>query len=257
MRPRGTGVASPGPAFEHPAARPSMTNRMHHTTRSLLLLAGLALGAAGAGQAQQPGSGGAMPSTAASGAMPGAMGGAAAGSSATGAMRGAGGGRVAKADADFVRDAARGGMAEVALGRLAEQQGADDRVKEYGRRMVADHGQKNDELARIATGKGMTPPAEPTAQQRADAQRLGRLNGEAFDRAYARQMVVDHRKTVALFEKQARSGRDPELKDFAERTLPALREHLQMAQQLPSTPSRGAARNATQTDRAPTEAMPR
>ena len=115
---------------------------------------------------------------------------------------------------------------------MASQKASGPRVRQFGERMVADHGKTNQELMQLASAKGYTAPAQPTPQQRRDAELLGRMSGETFDRGYARQMVADHRTTIALFEREARSGRDAELKSFAGRTLPALREHLQMARGL-------------------------
>lgn len=61
---------------------------------------------------------------------------------------------------------------------------------------------------------------------------MGKMSGANFDREYIKGMLKDHKKDIDLFEKQARSGRDTELKAFAEKTLPTLREHYQMARDL-------------------------
>lgn len=196
---------------------------LRSTSLSLALLAGLVAGAS----AQTPSSAG----TSATPAMS-----ANAGTSAPGRSS-----RAARGDSRFVRDAAAGGQAEVTLGEMASQKGASAQVKQYGERMVADHGKANQELMQIASSKGIAATAEPTSQQRRDAEMLRRMSGEAFDRAYARQMVADHRTTVALFEREAKSGRDADLKAFAERTLPSLREHLEMARALGTESASGRA----------------
>lgn len=146
-----------------------------------------------------------------------------------------------RGDARFVRDAAAGGQAEVALGQLALQKGSSPQVKQFAERMVAEHGQANQELLQLASSKGIAAPAQPTSQQRRDAALLGGMSGDAFDHSYARQMVADHRTTVTLFEREARSGRDPELKAFATRLLPSLRDHLQQARALGPDTAAGAA----------------
>lgn len=203
---------------------------MQRTSLSILLLAGFALGAPAAASAQ----GSAPAATTAMSPASGAMNAGARGTS-----------RVARTDATFVREAAAGGQAEVTLGEMASQKGASPRVKQFGQQMVTDHTASNRELMQIASGKGVTPAAEPTPQQKRDATMLGNLSGEEFDRAYARQMVADHRKTITLFERQAKSGRDAELKAFAGAKLPALREHLQMARALGTETASG--RPATST----------
>jgi putative membrane protein len=132
-------------------------------------------------------------------------------------------------DLTFVRQAARGGMAEVMHGRLASQKGANEDVREFGRRMVEDHTRANNELKSLAQRKGWRLPADPGPRHRRMQARLQRLSGARFDRVYMRHMVNDHRKTVALFERASRSAQDRDLRAWAAGKLPALREHLAMA----------------------------
>lgn len=136
-----------------------------------------------------------------------------------------------RADRSFVKKAAQGGMAEVQLGQLAQQKASHEQVKQFGARMVQDHSKANDELRQIAAGKGMELPGEPSKKQRKDADKLKDKSGAEFDRSYMKHMVADHKKDIEAYEKEAREGKDAELRAFAERTLPTLREHLQMAQQ--------------------------
>lgn len=135
-------------------------------------------------------------------------------------------------DRHFITQASEDGHAEVALGKLAQQNGANKAVKDFGQRMVADHGKANQELAGIATKLGVTPPKQPGSKHKADMKKFSSLKGADFDREYAEHMVMDHEKAVALFEKEARNGDAAELKAFASKTLPVLQEHLKMAQAL-------------------------
>ena len=134
---------------------------------------------------------------------------------------------------DFLMDAAMGGLMEVELGRMATQQGASDAVKQFGQRMVDDHSNANTELMTLATSKGITLPTALDEKHQKDVTKLQGLSGAAFDRAYSKMMLSDHRKDVAAFEKQSTRGTDPDLKAFASKTLPTLQEHLQMARALP------------------------
>ena len=136
------------------------------------------------------------------------------------------------ADHKFAMEAAMGGMAEVELGRLAAQKGASDEVRQFGQRMVDDHSKANEELMRVASSKGWTPPTALDAKHQAETQRLSALSGEKFDKEYVKMMVKDHKKDVSEFEKQAARGADPDIKAFAASTLPTLREHLQMIQRI-------------------------
>ena len=136
-------------------------------------------------------------------------------------------------DTEFRTKAAQGGMAEVALGQLAVNKASDPKVKEFGQRMVDDHGKANEELKSIAQRDGESLPSESSKGQQDMAQKLGQKSGKDFDAAYAQMMVKDHEEDVALFKKEASSGQDPEMKQFASKTLPTLEEHLKMAKALP------------------------
>jgi len=134
------------------------------------------------------------------------------------------------ADQVFVRKAAQGGMAEVQLGQLAADKAASDEVKKFGQRMVTDHGKANDELKSLAQQKNITLPADVDAKDKALHDRLAKMSGAAFDRAYMQHMLADHRTDVNEFKKESTSGKDPDVKAWAGKTLPTLEEHLRLAQ---------------------------
>jgi len=136
------------------------------------------------------------------------------------------------ADAMFVKEASAAGLAEVALGQLGADKGSSQDTKTFGQQMVTDHTKANDELKSIATAKGLTPASEPMPADQKAAKAMEARSGDAFDKAFAAKMVADHKKAVALFTKESTSGKDPELKAFATKTLPTLKQHLEMAQQL-------------------------
>ena len=130
-------------------------------------------------------------------------------------------------------DAAMGGLMEVELGQLATQKGTSESVKQFGQRMVDDHGKANTELMTLATSKGITLPTAIDDKHRQDVTKLSAMSGADFDRAYAKMMLKDHEKDVSEFEKQSTKGTDPDVKAFASKTLPTLQEHLTMARALP------------------------
>jgi putative membrane protein len=133
------------------------------------------------------------------------------------------------ADRAFAEKAAMGSAAEVQSGRLAEQKGMNGQVKQFGARMVQDHGKAGDELKRIAAGKGLTLPDGPGPEAKREMDKLDKVAGADFDRAYMSHMVADHKKDIAECEKEASSGQDADIKAFAAKTLPTLREHLKLA----------------------------
>jgi putative membrane protein len=141
---------------------------------------------------------------------------------------------VNNADRDFIAKAATGGVAEVELGRIATMRAARPSVRSFGERMVLDHGRSNAELAALAQSKGLAlrPGLEPSQQAMRD--RLNALTGADFDRAYMSEMLRDHNEDIALFERAAEVSADPDIKAWAARSLPMLRDHLALARQVNS-----------------------
>jgi len=138
----------------------------------------------------------------------------------------------ASADAQFVKKAAAGGRAEVELGQLAVKNGSSEQVKQFGQRMIDDHGKANEQLKQLASQVHVKLPSEPGQQDRATKERLEKISGAQFDQAYMSEMVTDHKKDVAEFERESKSAKNPAVKDLAQQTLPVLREHLKQAEQI-------------------------
>jgi putative membrane protein len=138
--------------------------------------------------------------------------------------------KLSHADREFIEGAARGGMAEVELGKLAQQNASNEQVKQFAARMVTDHSKANEELRQLGQEKGVTMPAGPSHMDNHEMGKLSKLSGAAFDREYMDNMVKDHQKDVKEFEKQASKAKDPDVKAFAAKTLPTLQEHLRLAE---------------------------
>ena len=102
----------------------------------------------------------------------------------------------ASPDQAFIKKAAVGGLAEVQLGQLAVERAASPDVKQFGQRMVDDHGKANRELMAVVEPKGLAVPTAPDRKHRQVADRLAKLQGPAFDRAYIQDMVKDHEQDV-------------------------------------------------------------
>ena len=112
------------------------------------------------------------------------------------------------------------------------EKGSNADVKKFGQRMVDDHTKANDELKTLAGNKNITLPAATDAKHKALIEKLSKLSGDAFDRAYAQDMVKGHQEAVTAFRTESRSGKDADVKAWASKTLPTLEEHLKMAQDL-------------------------
>jgi putative membrane protein len=142
------------------------------------------------------------------------------------------------ADAPFIGNAAMDGLAEVEHGRLATQNASAPDVKQFAQRMVADHSKAGDELKGLASQKDVTLATKLDRQHRAMQDKLAKLKGAAFDKAYMAHMVTAHLQAVALFQQEAKGGQDPEVKAWAAKTLPTLQEHLKMASSINATVSK-------------------
>ena len=140
--------------------------------------------------------------------------------------------KLSASDHQFLDKAAQGGKAEVELGQLAQQKASSDEVKKFGERMVTDHSKANDQLQQLAGQKGVTLPDKLNTKDQATKSRLEKLSGKQFDRAYMRDMVKDHTKDVNEFQREANSAKDPDVKSFAQATLPTLQDHLKEAKQI-------------------------
>jgi putative membrane protein len=137
---------------------------------------------------------------------------------------------VAATDRAFAREAALGSMAEVDLGNLAKEKASSPEVKQFAERMVTDHSKANDELKDWAEKNHVTLPAQLDAKHKATRARLEKLSGAAFDKAYMRDMLSDHKTDVAKFKTESKSAKNADLKDWAGKTLPTLEDHLKQAQ---------------------------
>ena len=142
-------------------------------------------------------------------------------------------GTLSERDRNFIYEVSRDGYAEVRIGRLAENRATSNAIRDFARRMIEDHRTADRELKSLADSKGLRLARSMGADGQALYNRLSNLSGAAFDNAYVRAMRIDHRKAVNAFEEESRVARDRDLRRWVDNTLPALRGHLQMAQNLP------------------------
>jgi putative membrane protein len=133
---------------------------------------------------------------------------------------------------NFIVKAASGGMMEVELGKLAQEKGQSERVKEFGSRMERDHSKANDELKNIAQQNNIQLPDSMLEKHREHVDELKELSGEEFDKAYMELMVEDHEEDVELFEDAAENYEIQEVRTWAEKTLSVLRDHNRLAEEI-------------------------
>jgi putative membrane protein len=148
-----------------------------------------------------------------------------------------------EADRMFVNNAADGGMFEVKAGELAVAKGDSSKtgmvmgsdslsIKSFGQMMITDHTKANNELKTLADQEDVDLPSALSTAKQKMLDSLSAASGATFNMMYVRMMVTSHQETVSLFEKQANTGQDPELKSWASQKLPTLKHHLEMAEML-------------------------
>jgi putative membrane protein len=135
-------------------------------------------------------------------------------------------------DKMFVKKALQGGMAEVELGQLTLQKSNNDQVKQFAQKMIDDHTKLGEQMKPVAQQLGVSVPDGPSKKDKATMAKLQALSGSAYDQAYIKDMVKDHKQDLSDFKTEASSGQDPTVKDAASQGSKIIAEHLQMIQQL-------------------------
>jgi putative membrane protein len=148
-------------------------------------------------------------------------------------------------DEAFVRAAARGGLSEIKLGKLAMDQGSNETVKAFGTRMVAEHTKAGDELKEAAKEENIGLPTDLTTKDQATYDRLSKLTGAEFDQAYAQDMVKDHQQDLRDFQREANHGNDDVIRGFASETVPMIQQHLDQAKEMLKAVSPAVSRRTT------------
>jgi len=138
-------------------------------------------------------------------------------------------------DKHFVKEALEGGNAEVSLGQLAQEKAMSTDVKEFGQKMVNDHTKLGEQMRPIAQQIGVEPPTGTPISEKALATKLNLLSGDAFDRAYIRAMVKDHREDVKAFKKEVSTGKNPAVKAAAKDGLAVVEGHLRRIEEIAAT----------------------
>jgi putative membrane protein len=148
--------------------------------------------------------------------------------------------RLGSADQQFLKDIARGNIAEIETARLAQTKTQNEEVKQYAQQMIDDHTRVLNEVQQIAQAKGVTLPTEMDRKHKSMSERMSAMSGEEFDRAYMKNAGMgDHKKMQQLLSRVEKRAKDPDLKAFAAKTRPAVEQHLHSAQQLHGASTKG------------------
>jgi putative membrane protein len=145
----------------------------------------------------------------------------------------------ARSDAAFMKEAAHAGAAEIEASKLAVAKARNADVKAFANSMIADHTKVADELKALAATKNVTLPDAPSVKQKAEIKLIDAGDNDKFDERYAKAFGVKaHEETIQLFEEASREAKDPEVKAWAQKTLPGLKHHLEMAKALTVAPKK-------------------
>lgn len=137
-------------------------------------------------------------------------------------------------DEAFLKEAAQSGAAEIEASKLAVTKAKTPEVKKFAESMIADHTKVDGELKALAAAKNVKLPEGPSVKHKTELKLIDTGDNDKFDERYVRSFGVKaHQETIKLFEEGARDAKDPEVKAWATKTLPALKHHLEMAQALP------------------------
>jgi putative membrane protein len=139
----------------------------------------------------------------------------------------------AMTDQQFVDFAAQTDMVEANLGQLAGTAGSSQAVKDYGQMLAADHTKDFNQLYTVAQQANLTRPTAIDAEHnKAMVDPFQKLQGAAFDKRFAHEMIAGHTKAIAVYKKEAADAQNPALKSYAESALPVLQKHLDAAKDL-------------------------
>ncbi len=136
----------------------------------------------------------------------------------------------AKDQKAFIREAIQGNLAEIEMGKLAQQRSNNDGVKTFGRMLADDHSAANQRARTVAQQLNVSPPTA-SLKQRATYAAQSLLRGARFDRQFVSHMVSDHQKDIAAYRAQAQAGAQPTA-SMAREALPTLDKHLTTAKNL-------------------------
>jgi putative membrane protein len=142
-------------------------------------------------------------------------------------------------DQEFVTKAAQGNSAEVELGKIVAAKSKDPNVKQFAQMMVKDHTTALNELQELAQAKNLNFNDDLPDDAKSLQQKLSGDTGKQLDKDYMDGMVEDHQKDVQEFTDKSQNAKDPEVKQWASKTLPTLQKHLEKAQQIDTKLNKG------------------
>lgn len=147
--------------------------------------------------------------------------------------------KVSAADRAFLKMAAESDMREAHLGQMAEAQASAETVKTFGKTLDQDHTESYRALEQVASSTAQSIPKGIDVARDKSIGQLMHSKGKSFDRDFVRHEIQDHEKAIAAFKREADKGENPQIKSYAQQTLPTLEKHLHQAESLAKSPKQG------------------
>jgi putative membrane protein len=135
-------------------------------------------------------------------------------------------------DSQFLMKAAQGGIAEVKMGQVAVKQAEDEDTKGLAHHIIKDHLAANKKLMKLASMIGVQPPKQTDQEHQQIIRQLAKKDTTLLDQTYIVEQIKGHKEMISIFQQEVKQGQNPQLVNFAKKTLPTLEEHLKMAQKL-------------------------
>jgi putative membrane protein len=135
-------------------------------------------------------------------------------------------------DRNFLKSADEGNLQEIQLAKLAKEKASSPQVKQFAERMETDHTKNEEQLKALAAKEKITLPTQPNVLKRRSDDKLAKLSGEQFDKKYMSTMLNDHKKDVTAFRREVKMAQNPQVKAYAEHSLPTLESHLKEAENI-------------------------
>jgi len=138
----------------------------------------------------------------------------------------------------FVKDALQSGLTDVELAKVAVNKATSDSIKQFAQKTIDDRSKTNDELKQIASNEKINVPDSLDSKQQSKIDKMSKLSGADFDRAYMKDQVKNQQNELREFQQEAQRGNDPQVKSFASKTVAALDENVKTAKELEKGGSR-------------------
>ena len=137
-----------------------------------------------------------------------------------------------KDDSEYLVDIAEVNLAEIEIGKLAQQKSTNPEVKKFGKMLVDEHTKSAGEVSALAKSKNFTLPTSLTQDGQEEYKKLNEKSGLDFDKKFADMMIDGHEKAIEELQKATKDAKDQDIKLWASNNIAPLTAHLEHAKLL-------------------------